>query len=154
MIGLARLGRDAEIRSTPSGHTVANLDLVFSYGQKDSDGRYPSQWVRASLWGQRAESLAPFLLKGSMHCFTLSDLHVELYDGRNGTGANLIARVDDVTLGPRQDGGSSGGAYDSQPASGGNQRRAPAGDGMSGAAARQAPPAANPGFDGDDDIPF
>ena len=36
--GLARLGRDAEIRTTSQGESVATLALAFSYGRKGSDG--------------------------------------------------------------------------------------------------------------------
>ena len=64
MIGLARLGRDAEIRTTSQGDSVATLALAFSYGRKGSDGNRPTQWVDAALWGKRAEALAPYLTKG------------------------------------------------------------------------------------------
>ena len=39
--GLARLGRDAEIRTTSQGESVATLALAFSYGRKGSDGKRP-----------------------------------------------------------------------------------------------------------------
>ena len=143
-IGLARLGRDAELRRTPGGDAVVNLSLAVNYGQKGQDGNRPTQWIDASLWGKAAEALAPYLVKGSVHCFTLSDLHTETYQGRNGEGTKLVARVDSVELGPRVgDGQAAGGT------------RAPAPE----PAAR--PPAAAPaprpagGFDDmDDDIPF
>jgi single-strand DNA-binding protein len=108
MYGLMRLGRDAEIRSTPSGEKVANLALVYAYGRKDANGERPSQWVDASFWGARAEMLAPYLTKGSMHLFSISDVHIEKYTGQNGEGYKLAGRVDDVTLTPkpRQEGQS------------------------------------------------
>ena len=37
--GMARLGRDAELRYTPNGDAVCNLSLAFSYGKKDDSGR-------------------------------------------------------------------------------------------------------------------
>lgn len=114
MIGLARLGRDAELRYSPSGDAVCNLSLAFTYGQKQQDGNRPTQWVDASLWGKRAEQLVQYLTKGSVHCFTLSDVHLETYTGKNGDGVKLVARVDDVELGPRA-GGDAGQAQ--QPAS-------------------------------------
>jgi single-strand DNA-binding protein len=40
---------------------VANVSLAFTYGKKGDDGKRPTQWVDASLWGQRAESLAPYI---------------------------------------------------------------------------------------------
>ena len=59
--GLARIGKDAEVRFTPGGTAVANVSLAFTYGKKSDDGKRPTQWVDASLWGQRAESLAPYI---------------------------------------------------------------------------------------------
>lgn len=135
-IGLARLGRDAEIRYTPGGDAVCNLSLAVNYGQKAQDGNRPTQWIDASLWGKRAESLAQFLTKGSVHCFTLEDIHLETYQGKNGEGVKLVARVLDVELGPRAGG--------DQPASQPVQRQpAPA-----------TRPQLKPTQPDDDDIPF
>lgn len=96
--GLARLGRDAEIRTTSQGESVATLALAFSYGRKGSDGNRPTQWVDAALWGKRAEALAPYLLKGGLVSVSLEDVHIETFDGKNGPGHKLAARVVDVEL--------------------------------------------------------
>lgn len=103
MYGLMRLGRDAEIRTTPNGERVANLSLVYNYGRKDAaTGERPSQWVDAAFWGERAEAIAPFLSKGSMHLFSLSDVHIEKYTDKNGYEAfKMAGRVDDVSLTPK-----------------------------------------------------
>jgi single-strand DNA-binding protein len=134
-IGLARLGRDAEIRYTPGGDAVCNLSLAVNYGQKDQSGNRPTQWIDASLWGKRAEALAQYLVKGSVHCFTLEDIHLETYQGKNGEGVKLVARVLDVELGPRVGG--------EQPASQPAQRQP--------TPAARPKPAPQPD---DDDIPF
>ena len=103
--GLARLGRDAEIRTTSQGESVATLALAFSYGRKGSDGKRPTQWVDAALWGKRAEALAPYLLKGGLVSVSLEDVHIETFDGKNGPGHKLAARVVDVELASsKQDG--------------------------------------------------
>ena len=105
--GLARLGRDAEIRTTSQGESVATLALAFSYGRKGSDGKRPTQWVDAALWGKRAEALAPYLLKGGLVSISLEDVHIETFDGKNGPGHKLAARVVDVELAsPKQDSAS------------------------------------------------
>ena len=57
--GLARIGRDVELRFLPQGDAVANISLAFTYGRKDSEGKRPTQWVEASIWSKRAEALAP-----------------------------------------------------------------------------------------------
>jgi single-strand DNA-binding protein len=103
--GLARLGRDAEIRTTSQGESVATLALAFSYGRKGSDGNRPTQWVDAALWGKRAEALAPYLLKGGLVSVSLEDVHIETFDGKNGPGHKLAARVVDLELAsPKQAG--------------------------------------------------
>lgn len=105
MFGLARLGRDAEIRTTSQGESVATLALAFSYGRKGSDGRRPTQWVDGALWGKRAEALAPYLTKGGLVSVLLEDVHIETFDGKNGPGHKLAARVVDLELAsPKQAG--------------------------------------------------
>lgn len=139
MFGLARLGRDAEIRTTSQGESVATLALAFSYGRKGSDGNRPTQWVDAALWGKRAEALAPYLLKGGLVSVSLEDVHIETFDGKNGPGHKLAARVVDVELASPKQAGAA-------PA----PRHAPA------PAPRPAPtPSAGSGFDDmTDDVPF
>lgn len=55
MYGLMRLGRDAEVKTLPSGKKVANLSLAYNYGQKEGD-EYPSQWIDAAFWGTSREA--------------------------------------------------------------------------------------------------
>lgn len=140
--GLARLGRDAEIRFTQSGEPVATLALAFTFGKKGADGYRPTQWVDAALWGKRAESLAPFLLKGMQVVVYLDDVHVQMFDKKDGTqGVKLAARLSDLELIAGQDQGNA-------PA---QQPRAAA----PRPAPRPAPAPAGSGFDDmDDDIPF
>ncbi len=102
-IGMARVGRDAELRYLTDGTAVANLSLAVNYGRKGEDGNRPTQWIEASMWGKQAEALAQFMVKGSLHCFSLDDLHMETYKGQNGEGHKIVARVESVELGPRQD---------------------------------------------------
>lgn len=93
LTGLARIGKDAELRYTASNEPVANLSLAFNYGRKGDDGKRPTQWIEASMWGKRAESLAPHLLKGKQVDVVLEEPHIETFEGRNGTGHKLVGRV-------------------------------------------------------------
>ena len=147
LTGLFTLGRDAETRVTQGGTTVVQLAVAYNYGRKGDDGKKPSQWVRASMFGKQAETLAPYLTKGKQVSLVIRDLHIATFQKQDGsTGTKLVARVLDVELGSRQD---------SAPAT------APA------PAARPAPPpqrqapapaprgSTGSGFDDmDDDIPF
>jgi single-strand DNA-binding protein len=95
--GICRVGKDAEVRFTPGGAAVANVSLAFSYGKKGDDGKRPTQWVDASLWGQRVESLAPYLTKGKQIVAYLEDVHIQTYTKGDGTQASKIAaRIADL----------------------------------------------------------
>lgn len=145
MMGLARLGRDVEVRFAPSGDAVANLSLAFNYGKKGDDGKRPSEWVEAAMWGQRAQSLAPYLKKGGLVSVVLEDPHIESYEGHNGAGHKLVARVVNVELAGGRDAsdGQAANQHTSKPAAGTPPKTG--GGGGSG----------KPSFDDlDDDIPF
>jgi single-strand DNA-binding protein len=95
--GLARIGKDAEVRYTPGGAAVANVSLAFTYGKKGDDGKRPTQWVDASLWGPRVESLAPYLTKGKQIVAYLEDVHIQTYTKGDGTQASkMAARIADL----------------------------------------------------------
>ncbi len=90
--GLARLGRDAELRRTSQGEAVVSLSLGFTYGKKDSEtGKRLTAWVDGALWGKRAESLAQHLTKGTAVMVTLNDVHVESFTKQDGSVASKLA---------------------------------------------------------------
>lgn len=84
---IGRIGRDVEVRFTTGGDAVANLVIACEYGRKGQDGKRPTQWVDATLWGKQAEAMAPYLVKGQMVHFTIDDAHVETYKKSDGTEA-------------------------------------------------------------------
>ena len=95
--GLARIGKDAEVRYTPGSTAVANVSLAFTYGKKGEDGKRPTQWVDASLWGQRAEGMEPYLLKGKQIVAYLEDVHLQTYTKGDGTtNTKMVARLADL----------------------------------------------------------
>lgn len=96
--GVFRIGKDAELRDTASG-PVINLALASNYGKKGSDGSRPTQWVEASLWGKRAESLEQYLTKGQQIYATISDPHIETYQKRDGgEGVKLVGMIGEIEL--------------------------------------------------------
>lgn len=148
LIGLIRLGRDAELRYTQDGTQVATLAGAWNYGRKDQDGKRPTQWADLSIWGERAEKLAPYLTKGTQLLVHADDVHIETYEGRNSPGAKLVGRVDSVEFaGSREGQATAPAAAPRAPAPAPQQRQAPA--------PRPAPSGAS-GFDDmdDDSIPF
>lgn len=95
--GLARLGRDAEIRSTAGGDAVCNLSLAFSWGRKDDSGRRQTTWVEGVLWGKRAEALAEYLVRGQQVMVTIEDVRVETFQKRDGgEGVKLVGKVTSI----------------------------------------------------------
>ena len=140
LIGLARLGRDAEAR-TVGDNTVANLSLAFDYYDPKAEKKRSTTWIDAALGGKQATSLEQYLIKGQQVCVTVDDLHMETYQGRNGDGTKLVGRVTSIKL--------AGGRQDGQQTAAPAPARAPA------PAPRPAPAPAAGGFDNmDDDIPF
>ena len=139
LTGLFTLGRDAEMRTTQGGEVTATLALAYNYGRKEN-GKQPTQWVRATLWGKRAESLGQYLTKGKQIDATLNDVHVQTFQKADGsTGTSLEARVMDLEFARGQ---PQGAASPPPPAPAPAPRPAP------------APPAGSGFDDMDDDIPF
>ena len=66
VILIGNLGRDPELRSTPSGQQVAEFSLATSYRRKDSDGNFQDQteWHQIVCWGRQAEIAGQYLRKG------------------------------------------------------------------------------------------
>jgi single-strand DNA-binding protein len=112
-----------------------NLALAVNYGKK-VDGKRLTQWIDAALFGKRAESLAPYLSKGSLVFVVIDEPHIETYQGKNGPGSKLVGRVSSLEF-----------------AGGGEAKEEPA---REHAKAKQDGFAPQPsGFAGmDDDIPF
>lgn len=96
LIGIGRIGKDVELRYTGKGDPVCNISVAWNYGLKDQSGKKPTQWVDASLFGKRAEALAPYLKKGTTVFLDLKDVHVEVYEGKNGQNYKLCGSVDNI----------------------------------------------------------
>ncbi len=63
---IGNLGRDPEVRSTPSGQPVANFTLATSRRWKDKNGQRQEQteWHNIVVWGKQAEIAGQYLTKG------------------------------------------------------------------------------------------
>lgn len=114
LTGIARIGRDAETRFTPNGDAVTDISLAFSYGKKDPNtNQKPTQWVKASLWGKRGESIAKYLLKGTLVYVVLDDTHIQTFTKQDGSqGVAMAGKVSTIE-------------FASRPSDDGQQRAAP-----------------------------
>lgn len=91
-----RLGRDGEVRTTPSGKQVLNFSLaVDTFGGGD---KKETLWVACAIWGERADKLAPFLTKGKQ--VTVSgDIGLRSYTTQAGEArAEITCNVQRLTL--------------------------------------------------------
>jgi single-strand DNA-binding protein len=89
-----RIGKDATL--TEGKFTIAKFGVALSFYQKGSDRG--TQWVNVSLFGTRAEKLAPYLTAGSSVAVT-GDLKVRTYEKSDGeTGISLDMNAESIAL--------------------------------------------------------
>ncbi|MGZ8191536.1 MAG: single-stranded DNA-binding protein [Methylococcaceae bacterium] len=134
------VGRDAEVRYTPSGMAVLSVTVANNIGFGD---KQQTLWVRVALFGKRAEGQLQNYLKKGQQVFVSGELTQSEYkanDGTTKTSLELNANIIDL-IGKRNESSQPQQSY--QPA--GSQSRAPAQQGPS-----------HDNFDApyDDDIPF
>jgi len=93
------LGNDIDVRYTPNGKCIGQFSLPVVSGWGDNE---KTSWVRCKLLGERAEKLAPYLLKGSK--VTVSgrfELEEWEKDGVKNSVPCII--IDNVDLPPKSD---------------------------------------------------
>jgi single-strand DNA-binding protein len=165
VIVIGNLGRDPEVRYTPSGAAVCNVSVATTRNWKDKtsgDKVEETEWHRVVFYDRLAEIAGEYLKKGRS-VYVEGRLKTRKWadkDGKDNYTTEIVAEQMQL-LGGREGGG--GGGYGGGQAQGGD-------DGFSQAsepAARPSRPAARPapapapaaksstGFDDmDDDIPF
>lgn len=99
LIGVCRIGNDPVIRFTQDGKPLLELSLAYHYGRKGQDGNYATQWIKAVLWGDRAEKIVGFLSKGAQIYVELNDVHLNQYKNKDGSdAANIKANIRDIQM--------------------------------------------------------
>lgn len=84
------IGKSAELRKTGNGDQVAGFSVAVDDGFGD---KKRTLWFDVSIWGKRAETLAPMLAKGGKVTVT-GDLSTREHEGKT----YLTLRADNVTL--------------------------------------------------------
>ena len=114
VILVGNLGRDPEIRSTPSGQNVANFSVATTRRWKDRDGnrQEKTEWHNIVAWGKQAEIAGQYLTKGKQ-VFVEGRLETRSWekDGQKHFRTEVIC--DQFTMlggGTRGDGAGRGGA--------------------------------------------
>lgn len=81
---IGNLGRDPEVRTTPSGQPVANFTLATNRRWTDREGNRQEQteWHRIVCWGKQAEIAGQYLRKGKQ-IFVEGRLQTRSWEDRN-----------------------------------------------------------------------
>ncbi|MBH9577357.1 single-stranded DNA-binding protein [Inhella proteolytica] len=165
VIVLGNLGRDPELRYTPSGAAVCNVSIATTRNWKSKDSgerQEETEWHRVVFYDRLAEIAGEYLKKGRP-VYVEGRLKTRKWqdkDGRDNYTTEIIAEQMQL-LGGREDGGGGGGGGYARGGGDDYGHEAPA-ERPQRPAARPAPPqrqapAPKPasGFDDmDDDIPF
>lgn len=127
IILVGNLGKDPEMRYTPSGQAVTNLSVATNRQYTGSDGQTVKEttWFRVSVWGKQAETCNQFLKKGRMVLVEgrlVPDPKTggpRIWQGQNGPGANFEVSANTVRfLGGGRDSEGGQGDYDYESAGG------------------------------------
>ena len=115
---VGNLGRDPELRSTPSGQQVATFSVATNRKWRDRDGnrQEKTEWHNVVCWGRNAEVAGQYLKKGRQ-IYVEGRIETRSWDDKQ-TGEKKY-RTEIICdnfqmLGQRGDGG--GGDYSSAPA--------------------------------------
>ena len=164
VILIGNLGGDPEVRYTPSGAAVVNVNLATNESWTDRSGERQerTEWHRLVLWSKLAEIAGQYLRKGSK-VFVEGRLQTRSWDDQGGQKRYTTEVVvnDLQMLDGRGEGGAPGGPAPGGPAEGGPAPGGPAeggpapGGGSDGG--DHPPPGGAGGPQGgseDDDLPF
>ncbi len=82
---IGNLGKDPELRYTPSGRAVASFSIATSEKWKGQDGenQEKTEWHNIVLWGRTAELAKEYLSKGSP-VYIEGRIQTRSYEDKNG----------------------------------------------------------------------
>jgi single-strand DNA-binding protein len=109
---IGRLGRDPELRRTPSGDAVVNISIAVGKSWKDKNTQEKKEtttWVPISFFGRTAEVVAEYCKKGSQ-VLVVGEFTVRPYKDKDGNDQKFTEiRGDRLQLlgSPGQGGGSA-----------------------------------------------
>jgi single-strand DNA-binding protein len=145
---LGNVGKDPEIRATPSGMTVASFTLATADRQKDAQGNWAdkTEWHNLVAFARTAEIVRDYVKKGTQ-LFIEGKIQTRSWDDKESGQKKYRTEilVNDLSLlggGPGRQSGESGGGYSRSSSSG-----------YSSGGGSSAPDFADQGIT-DDDIPF
>ena len=113
VILIGRLGRDPEVRNTPSGQSVTNFTVATNrvYNDRDGNRQEQTEWHQIVCWGRQAEIAGRYLTKGRQ-IYIEGRLQTRSWEDRQSGEKRYRTEViceNFQMLGPRGDGSSGGG---------------------------------------------
>lgn len=119
---IGNLGRDPEMRYTPSGRPVTEFTVAVNQSTKNQqtgDWIEATDWYRVTVWGDRAERTAETLRKGN-RVFVEGRFRTREFEGRDGQKRLSLEITADsvVSLEGRAAGDDQGGGEFSRPSGG------------------------------------
>ena len=103
---IGRLGREPEMRYTPSGRPVTNFSIASSRNWTTSEGerRTETEWFNVVAWGNLAEICKQYLVKGQQVYVEgrLQTRHWDDQEGNKHTSVEIVAN-EMIILGERRD---------------------------------------------------
>lgn len=162
VILVGNLGKDPELRYTPSGAAVANFSIATTENYKDRDGnkQTKTEWHNIVVWRQLAEVCGKYLHKGKQ-VYIEGKLQTRKWQDRDGNERYTTEVVADQMqmLGRAGDDSNSSYQgdnehYDYAPAQQSRPQAQPQGRPSGQQSSRPAPVYEEPAFNPDDEIPF
>lgn len=82
-IGLGRLTKDPELRSTQSGLKITSFTLAINRNFKNKEGNYDADFLNCQAFDKRAEFIEKYFKKGNMMAIT-ARAQTRSYDDSDG----------------------------------------------------------------------
>ena len=121
---IGNLGRDPELKATPSGQSVARFSVATTETWKNQAGEKQSktEWHNIVVWGKQAEIAEKYLRKGKQVMIE-GRIQYREYTGQDGVKKTACdIRCDNfVMLGRMEDGNRDSGGYGGKASGGGSQ---------------------------------
>jgi single-strand DNA-binding protein len=94
VILVGNLGRDPEVRATPSGQSVCNFSVATTERFTDRAGqqRDQTEWHNVVVWGKQADLCGQYLKKGRQ-VYVEGRLTTRQYEAKDGTGKRYRTEV-------------------------------------------------------------
>ncbi len=128
VILVGRLTRDPEIRSIPSGQSVATIGMATNNYWTDKSGQRQekTEYHTVVLWGKLAEVAGQYLTKGQ-ECYVEGRLQTRTYTGKDGVERKAVEIVGEtMQLGSRAAGQGSSSSTGRPPVQSAPAKAAPA----------------------------